>query len=399
MQKGADIMRKSNKARSDGRLQSKVYIGNGKYKYVYAHSQKELDKKVIELKIQYNKGVDLSKDRDTFLYWAEIFLKKKKHDVSEARYNTYARRIKNLEPLHNMPISKIRKADIQSIIDDYIALGRSYDVVRELKSVAEQILKEAIDNRVIDYNPAQSVTISKKVKDRRKEKRRALTPAEQKWIEDTPHRAQTAAMIMLHAGLRRGELIALRWSDIDLQNGTINVNKSVEYVSNQPVLKAGAKTAAGTRTVYIPRKLIAYLAVEKSKATSLLVCPSADSKLMSKSGWKRLWESYIKELNYKYGDFDTNPSCREFKKPQSRYAPVSIPMVIEPITAHYLRHTFITNMYLAGVDIITAKEQAGHSDIQTTMEIYTHLDRIYKTKQISKLDAFLEGSDKAESTG
>ena len=65
-----------------------------------------------------------------------------------------------------------------------------------------------------------------------------------------------------------------------------------------------------------------------------------------------------------------------------------MPIVIDKITAHMLRHTFITNMYLAGVDVLTAKEQAGHSDIQTTLNIYTHLDGIYKKKEISKLDQF-----------
>ena len=54
------------------------------------------------------------------------------------------------------------------------------------------------------------------------------------------------------------------------------------------------------------------------------------------------------------------------------------------------RHTFITLMYLAGVDVLTAKEQAGHADIKTTMAIYTHLDEKYKKESINKLDEYLE---------
>lgn len=70
-----------------------------------------------------------------------------------------------------------------------------------------------------------------------------------------PHRAQTAAMIMLYAGLRRGELIPLLWSDIDLKAGTISVNKSVEFINGAPNLKSGGKTDAATRTVFMPKLL------------------------------------------------------------------------------------------------------------------------------------------------
>ena len=66
---------------------------------------------------------------------------------------------------------------------------------------------------------------------------------------------------------------------------------------------------------------------------------------------------------------DSKGSLKEFKKPQSLNAPEKIPMVIPQITAHWLRHTFITNMYLAGVDVMTAKEQAGHADITTTIPV------------------------------
>ena len=64
-------------------------------------------------------------------------------------------------------------------------------------------------------------------------------------------------------------------------------------------------------------------------------------------------------------------------------------MLIPRFTAHWLRHTFITLMYMAGVDILTAKEQAGHEDIETTMGIYTHLDEQFKKKNVSKLDEYL----------
>jgi Phage integrase family. len=86
-----------------------------------------------------------------------------------------------------------------------------------------------------------SVTISKSAPTK---ERRALTESEQQWIIDTEHRAQLPAMIMLFSGLRRGEVIPLMWSDVDLKRGFISVNKSVEFTTNQPNIKKAVKVQA-----------------------------------------------------------------------------------------------------------------------------------------------------------
>lgn len=386
-------MSKKNQKRSDGRLQSKVYLGEGKYKYVYASTQKELNKKVEEIKLKLGKGMDVTSERDTFGDWSKKWLKLKKTEVSNGRYNTYTYRVRNLEPLVNSPIAKIRTADVQDIILDMAAQGYAQKTIKDTRNAASQIFKLAIDNRVIDYNPATSVRLPSESPHT---ERRALTPEEQQWIVDTPHRAQRAAMIMMYAGLRRGELIPLLWTDIDLKNKTIRISKSVEMINGKSIVKDGAKTEAGVRTVYIPQVLADFLASEP-RNNNLLVCPSSNGKMITDSGWKRMWDSYLSELNFKYGDFSgilvpdkqNSDKMVQYQKPKSRFAPQKIPFVIPRFTAHWLRHTFITLMYLAGVDVLTAKEQAGHADISTTMSIYTHLDSIHKVKQINKLDEYL----------
>lgn len=385
-----------NTKRKDGRLQSKVYIGNGKYKYVYASTNKELEHKVQEIKLQLGKGIDVSAERDTFGQWADRWLKLKKLEVSNGRYSTYSYRVKNLAPIANMQIGKIHTMDIQDIIIGLSAEGYALKTLKDVKNTASQIFRLAIDNRVIDYNPALSVKLPAEAP---KETRRALTKEEQEWITTpTEHRAHRMAMIMMYAGLRRGELIPLLWSDIDIEKKTINVNKAVEIINGKSVVKNCTKTAAGMRTVYIPQVLADFLANEPHN-NSLLVCPNVSGGMMSESAYKRLWDSYLAELNFKFGNFSgllvpnkQTGKMEQYNKPKSRFAPQKIPFVIPRITAHMLRHTFITLMYIAGVDLLTAKEQAGHADIQTTMEIYTHLDSLYKSKQVEKLDEYLSKS-------
>lgn len=382
--------------RDDGRYSSKISLGNGKYKYVYAYSPSELEKKVRQIKGKQDRGLDLSAERDTFGYWREKWLRVKKSETSDAWYNSCEIYSKKLSSFDLLEISQLKAIDLQELLLDTAcetspATHKPYSqkVLKIIKDIASSIMDMAFDNRVIDFNPFARVKVPKAQKE--VEKREALTKEQQQWIVNTPHRAQTAAMIMLFAGLRRGELLALLWSDIDLENKTININKSVVMEKGIPRVKPGGKTDAATRTVYIPDILVNYLKTVPRK--TLLVCANTSGQLVSNTVWKKMWESYKKELNLKYGDFSGWNDWRQNHGPDERPPknyPKKIPMVIPDITAHWLRHTFVTNMYHAGVDIMTAKQQAGHTDIKVTIGIYTHLDNEYKTVSMGKLNDYLQ---------
>lgn len=368
------------KKRADGRYRSKIYLGDGQYKYVYADTQKELEDKVLQIKIALNKGIDVTAENDTFGEWAEQWLSFKYYEVSYGRYISYKANIEHLETLNGFPITKLRPIDFTNTFYALKKQGLAVATIKGCKSAAKQVYDLAISNRVTDYNPVSLAKLPKETPTKpSKDDRRALSPQEMKWITDTPHRAQTAAMIMLYAGLRRGEMIPLTWDHIDLDNRTIFVECSVETTEEGLTVKEGGKTQCATRTVKIPVVLVDYL--KEVKHTSEYVCPSAHNKMMSITSWRKMWDSYLNVLNFKYGDIEN--------KPTSRFAPSKIPFVIPKITPHWLRHTFITMMYQAGVDVLTAKEQAGHSDIQTTLSIYTHLDRTHKDRQMDKLDEYI----------
>lgn len=379
--------------RSDGRYQAKVYLGNGEYKYLYDSSPANLQKKINETKSKQRKGIDVTAERDLFSDWGERWFAYKTPDVS-VKWATHLRQYYNkLSDIYDVQISKIQQYHLKDILLQLSRDGYARRTIKAVRDVAAGILQLAADERAIEYNVFASVKVPK-VPERTTltctsslpaEKRRALTPEEQRWITDTPHRAQTAAMIMMYAGLRRGELIALLWSDINLSDGTISVNKAVEMINGKPRIKQSGKTDSATRIIYIPQTLIDYL--KKQPHTSLYVCPSANGNIMTDSAWRRLWDSYLCEINFKYGDFD---SLYGVKAPKSKFQPGGVTFVIPRFTAHWLRHTFITLMYHAGVDLMTAKEQAGHSDIKVTAEIYTHLDKVYKKRSMEKLDTYLK---------
>lgn len=389
--------KKNNKKRDDGRYQVQVYLGRDpetqkrKYKVVYGHSQKEANEKAIEIKLALKKGIDVTPEFLTFSDWADKWISLKKPEIAAACAVVYECNIKHLKAAFgDMNITKIRPADVQDVI---VALSQrnpntgkpmAKDTLSGLKSTANQIFQLAIDNRVMDYHPAKLVKLPARDTP---SKRRALTDDEQNWIINTPHRAQLAAMIMMYAGLRRGELIALTWNDVNLDVGTVTVKKTVELINGKPILKDFAKTPSSIRAVNIPNRLIRYLSEQPHK--SIYVCVNVKGKMHTESSWRRLWESYLADLNIKYGDFS---SFEEI--PKSKFDPAGVPFVIPKITPHWLRHTFCTMLYFAGVDILTAKNQMGHKDIQTTLEIYTHLDTLHKQKEINKLNEFLDGEKK-----
>lgn len=379
--------KKSNKARADGRIAVQVYLGfeNGKRKYktVYGRTQKEADAAADELKARLKKGIDISHDDDTFKTWCDRWLKIKRCDICNSQYQSYLSYTKHLKKtLERIPISKISTYDIQMVINNLAEQNptthkpTSKKTLTDIKNTAAQIFQLAIDNRVLDYNPVSAVRIPKNAPTTA---RRALTAYEQDWIIGTPHRMQTAAMIMMYAGLRRGELIPLTWTDVNLKSKTISINKSVDLSNAKPKVKNTTKTAAGLRTISIPQALCDYLsAIPKD---NILVCPGLSGNMYTSDSWRSSWESYLYDLDVLYGKIPQKKS--KFDK---RFSGITI----DRITPHMLRHTFCTMLYMAGVDVMTAKDQMGHSDIKTTLAIYTHLDSTHKVKEMSKLDEYLK---------
>lgn len=368
------------KKRSDGRYQTKIYdTESGKYKYLYAKSVAELKKKELDLRTKISKGIDLSSADDTFSQWLERLKKVKETELTESEYQTFCFRASYFcEKVGKLPLKSINQQLLQPYINELFSVNpatgkrTSKRTIQRYMSVLSSVFEYAIENRASEFNPCKYLKVPKQAKT---DERRALSPKERQWVEEFEHRAQPAAMLMMYSGLRRGEATALLWSDIDFKNKTITVNKSFDFKNCQ--IKQ-PKTKAGIRIVTVPDKLIDYL--DSLEKNSLYVLTTAQGKMMTNSAWQKLWESYMLDLNHKYG---TSLIKRDKNDPRGQI------ITIEPFSPHCLRHTFCTIMYEAGIDVLTAKEQMGHNDVKTTLAIYTHLDSQHKKKNISKLNEYL----------
>lgn len=379
------MAKKMNTPLPDGTYRVRVYMGikDGKktYKSVYGKTQKEADQKAAELKVSLRKGIDISASGDSFKVWAEHWLMSKKYEVSAERNTTLLSRSSLwIDALGNVPINQIKPFQLQTILfsiaakNPYTGAPMAKKTIRGYNQVIKAIFDFAVDNRVIDYNPAAKLKLPQSATE--PVKRRALTAEERRRVMEFEHRAKPSAMLMMLSGLRRGEATALQWTDIDFENNKISVTKSYNFKIKDFKSPKNGKA----RVVSVPQILIDYL--KTLPQNSPFVLTNARGQMMTDDSWKRLYQSYMLDLNIHYG----------FGGSINKHANnVNVPMVIDTFTPHELRHTFCTIMFEAGIDALTAKEQMGHSDIQTTLAIYTHLSSQHKNLQVDKLDRFLKG--------
>lgn len=377
------------KKRADGRYCRQIYLGKdpdtGKRKYhtVYATTAKEADHLAAEYRAAIGRGLDPSAGRRTVRDLLDnLLVTMRAKGTGEGWMKGTEQRMQDLKPLWAMPADKVRTADIQKVLNAAADRGLAHSTLAKTAAIIKRAFALAIPE-IVQYNPCDKVVIPA---GKPAQSREWLDEERQSWVRDTPHRAQRAAMLMMYSGLRRGETTALTWADIDLCAATITVNKSWDFVTKQV---KQPKTAAGVRTVHIPKALVEYLKAERAlDPSTLYVIHTADGRRMTDTAWKRMWDSYMSDLNAKYGWHGADKYATR-KKDATGKERGALPIRIRTFTPHELRHTFCTLMYLAGVDVLTARDQMGHSDIKVTMSIYTHLDATYKKDKMSKLDEYL----------
>lgn len=383
------------KRRTDGRYVRRINIGRDtagkiKYKWIYAESQKALDKAVREYQNRMAQGLNPEYDADSFYTLRTRWLEQRQLDgIGEAWMRNLRQYSNHLSQLDHLPAAEVKRSDVQDILNRLAQWhdGKpplAYRTLSRIRKAAVEIFDSGIPE-ILSYNPAVKCKVPQ---GNGVEERTPLEPEQQQWVREFNHRARRAAMLMMLSGLRRGEATALTWGDIDLAAGSITVDKSVDFVTGNV---KSPKSKAGIRVVMMPRELTLFLQAEKAAENPLCmyVIHQTNGKRMTNSAWHKMWESYMSALNAQYGHNGANRFAPRKKRPDGQ-AQGPLPMVIETFTPHQLRHTYATLLYLAGVDVMTARDQLGHSDIKTTLEIYTHLDKVYKRNSMDRFSAFLE---------
>lgn len=342
------------KARKDGRYKC-TYHG----KQFYGQTPEEALASRDEYKRQEAAG-EYRKENPTVQQYADKWLPLHKSGVSEKCYNDYRKQLDALvDAIGESYLKDVSVDDAASVWKHY--QGYSASTIHRAKMLYTALFDSAVENDLIKKNPfrgrfAQPPKAPSGT-------HRALTEEETTLIRTTPHRMQTAAMIMLYAGLRRGEVLALTAEDIDLQTNTITVNKAVRFRGNQPVITS-PKTASGVRCVPILNILRPFLENVSERPLS-----SANGHTMTETAFSRCWESYLLHLSKAAGH----------------------PVNIRP---HDLRHTYCTLLADAGVSIKQAMVWLGHSDEKMILHVYDHVTQKRTSDSIKQIEKMLSNVQK-----
>lgn len=344
------------KKRADNRYCKKITI-NGKPKFVYGQTKQELADKIDELKLLYALGATNIDKKITVEEWAEKWWKAVKEGKTGIKsQGNYISALNNyiFPAIGTMKLTNVKAIHIQNLINDMGRKGKSKSLQHKVLLALNGIFVYAMRNGLIVSNPAQFVDLYEvPVK-----KRQALTPAQTKALLEVCQglRAELAVHLALFCGLRRGEIVALKWQDINEEHRVLVIINAVEFVHNKPQEKS-TKTKAGNRIIPIPPHLFEMLQTASKTKKSLYVVPSAKGLQLSETAAKRLLEPVQRRLDF-------------------------------PVSYHILRHTYATNLDKLGISPKSCQYLMGHSTITVTKNIYTHIqdEHLYvAAKQIENL--------------
>lgn len=266
-----------------------------------------------------------------------------------------------------MKLKDVKDVHLQRILNGQAGMSASH--VKKLRMVLQEMFKRARQSRLIPYDPAELLELPSV----RQGKRRSITEEERKAILAVAetHRAGLWVLTLLYTGMRPGETAALTWADVDFKNNEIHVHAAKE--SGSKAIK-GPKTGAGVRDIPIHSDLLPKL-LKAKKAPFSPVFPTGAGNFQNENSLRRLWTGFKRDLDiYMGAKLERNKIVKS--------------VVADDLTPYCFRHTFCTDLQRAEVPINNAKELMGHSDIQTTANIYTHRD----TKTLHKAIAMLDGS-------
>lgn len=338
----------------------------GTRKSFYGTTKKEVEKKIqAYLEDLNNYGIELDKTKETVCSWLYKHLFSNTHkSVSNGTFDRYM----NLYNKHIVPstfgkmiISEVKQIHVQDFFNsiDISASGQSM-----LRYLLKQAFDFAINNNLIRINPVTNIKIKSRAKTTRDIEVFTLDEQE-KFINVLPTtKYELFFKTALSTGMRLGELVALKWDNVDLDNDTILVCESyrrttkynTDGTSERIMDKKEPKTKNSNRTIPISNSLKPLLIAHQQNSSSEYVFPSSNGSHMTPENVRRIQIALCKKACIPYKNF------------------------------HALRHTFATRLIESGIDIKTVSLLLGHADINITLNTYVHSTDDTKHNAINALN-------------
>lgn len=352
--------------------------GNLKYKNFYGKTKKEVQTKMDEYKRQMLIAIPTEREMTVanwFYTWLFDYRKQDLKPKSFQRYHgIYKNYIENTE-LGNIKLQDLRTTHLQRYYRSLLDSEITPITIKQINTNLKTCLGEAEKQGYIQKNWCKLVTLPKI--DNSKEVKVLTKEEQQSFLEAIKgHELEMLFITTLGTGLRIGEILGLKWTDIDFKSNELHVNRSIQKVAiyendnigRYEVIEQTPKTKNSIRTIPVPINIIKKLKTYKKEQLEniLLVGEAYDNK------------------NYIFCDKLGKPI--EDKKPGRNLKTILNKLNIEPMKFHALRHTYATRLFEANIPPKTVQTLLGHADIETTMNIYTHVMKETKLEAVEKIN-------------
>jgi integrase len=365
--------------RKDGRWEARFLVpyqaeGKPKYRSVYAKSYTAAKKKLKEAEQEWENRSDCIQEVNVRMEQiAERWLSNIRMKVKESTYSRYC----NLLYTHILPkLGKIKAEQFntelaEQFIGGLLQKGRkdgngglSAKTVRDIFVVLKEI---------IHYGQQSGIEITCKLDNiilkREKKEKSVLSAAEQKrlvrYLMKEPEPCKAGVILCLYTGIRIGELCALCWREIDLQNRILSVKYTMQRIQNYleedgaktKIIRTSPKSVSSIRRIPLPQYLIDLLRPWEAHPDAFFLS-GEKGQIVEPRSMQFRFKSYLRESN------------------------------IQEVNFHCLRHTFSTNSMRVGMDTKTLSELLGHASASITMNEYVHSSMEFKIKSMEKLFHF-----------
>jgi integrase len=338
------------------------------------NTKKEAELALGELLNDMRQGSYIEADNITLGEFIEDWLIEMKLTVAVSTYQSYFSFLKcHINPrLGQYRIQKIDSLIVQRFIYDLVEeTDLNPNTIKKIIDTLKVVFRKAVQLKLVKENPVLNVTLPKRSNDE-------MTvwdteQVEQFIIHSKKHRFYTVYLIAVLTGMRKGEIVGLRWKDINFEEKIIYIRQIYDPKAKQ--FKIGAKTSAGVRSIHIPKLLIEQLKKERKIVIA--------HKL--KQG-----------LNFNDNDLVV---CTRYGNPldsttlSKRLKKQAIQLGLPPIRFHDLRHTHVTMLIKQNVNVKVISERVGHSSIQITLDKYSHVLPSMQKHVADELDKLFEAKE------
>jgi integrase len=330
-----------------------------------------VETEAANLLTQLATGAYIESTRETVGAYLVRWLEATEATVRPATVARYQAQITNhlIPAFGSLGVTRLTPAHIQTFYATKLRAGLSPTTVRLFHMLLHRALDQAVKWRLIPYNPCDAVEPPRKAR-----------PVMQTWNAASVRTILTGSdahplgalfRLALMTGMRKGELLALRWQEIDLERGTLAVRRSLTRDRDDRWIIGEPKTAAGRRAIALPASCVAALKRHQRRQTERMM------------KHRDVW--HADGLVFDRGDgalLHPNVADQQFQREANR-------LTLPRIRFHDMRHTAATLMLAEGVHPKIVCERLGHSSIAMTLDRYSHVSIDMQRDAADRLDAAL----------